>query len=135
MNVELYSVYLGAREEKLKHFSVHMNSGGKTMVYVQEPDPDDELKGFVENYLFSCNYDNTFLGEFEKLKLNYRFNLFSLASEGEYDKEIEAYAQLNLIDRFRLSWVFKKNWFQKSENIKWLILVLVTVFVALITKF
>ncbi len=50
-----------------------------------------------------------------------RFNVFFKAEDGHgHDEFGMYYANVNLLNKFRLKWIFKKYWIQNNDNFKWI---------------
>jgi len=113
-------------------------SKGKLITYFEPPnDSDSEYShdGFLEERFFNYKYDNSYKFKFKNLKLNHRFTIHPFHEDDDaINSGFVGYGHLSFINRLRLDWMFRKTWFQKPENIKWLISIPIAISTAWLTS-
>lgn len=129
MKIQLYKVYPGITEKQLKPIKIEIN--GKLATLFERGSDDIP---WPTTKIFSCEKDNTFQKEFKKLPLNYKFTFYPRhEDDDDLLASLEGYAHLNYINRKKIDWLFNRHWLQKSENIKWLISIPLSIITALAT--
>lgn len=135
MKIKLYKVHIDSNYEDLKHIDFEIR--GKMIHFIQKPDYSDSEyieNGYHEKRLFNYEKNNNFIKEFGKLNLNHKITIYhSHEDDCANIAGTVGYVHLNMIQRINLGWTFKRNWIQKSENLKWLISIPVSIITAYIT--
>ncbi len=133
IKIQLYRCFPPDNCKKFKKIIIK----GKIAEYFSAPVRADLSDYEQGKNLFDYYFDNTYKAEFSKLKLNYRF-IFFHNDDGDEMSDLsgkEPYAHLNFLQKTYLNWIFKKSWILKSENIKWLIGISLSVIIALLIAF
>ena len=124
MKVKLYRPHEEVWIEDLRPLDLEIK--GKLVHYSSTPDPKtlDDFEYSKRFYIYES--DNRWKKEFPKLKLNTRLTISPFYTDNSYcdDSTIggkTGYVHLNLLHRFRLNWIFKRTFLQKSSNLKWLV--------------
>lgn len=124
MNIKLYIVHPDMHGSEMPN-SFEFSIKGKTITYISYPDysnPEFPFDGYAEKRLFSYDFDNTYRRTFLKLKLNHCFYIDRMHDDDDSEiADLKGYVHLNWYKRVRLGWYFRKTWIQKSDNLKWLI--------------
>ena len=99
----------------------------KRVIHYQEVEfenKDDKtpFSNYEEKEEFKFFLDNTYSNLYKNIKPNCRFDIgkSNIESDGVIGG-YSLYAKLGRLDIYRLQWIFKKTWLQKSENVKWII--------------
>ena len=133
MKIKLYkNVWEEASEEELK--PIELTIEGKLATYCEAPDPKWDSSGEIATRTFIYERDTTYTKRFKKIKPNHRFEIYS---SHDYDDSfiagLRGYAHLSFFQRCVLDWSFERTWLQKSENIKWLISIPISILIGYIT--
>lgn len=131
IKIQLYECY---PPDNIKKIGI-VDLEGQNAIGFEPPDSLDGSGGWCAKNSFDYKYDNYYKYEFPKLRLNYRLTFYHQENGDEMSEltGMRAYAHLNIPQRIYLSWIFRRSWIQKSENIKWLISIPISIFTALIT--
>lgn len=124
MKVTLYRPHEEAGIEELRPLDLEIK--GKLVHYSIAPDPQTLDDFEYSKRFYTYEFDNRWEKEFPKLKLNTHLIISPFYTDDSYydDSTIggkTGYVHLNLLQRFRLNWIFKRTFLQKSSNLKWLV--------------
>ena len=136
MKIKLYKLNIYTSEKKLDPLDFEIE--GKLISYFEPPnDPSSDFfhDGIFEERFFNYEYDNSYKYKFKNLKLNHRFRIHPFHENDDATiSGFVGYGHLSLIMRLKLDWIFRKTWFQKPENIKWLISIPIAILTAWLTS-
>ncbi len=140
MKIKFYTnVHEDAEEKNLEFFDIEIV--GKIIRYSRYPKTITEVEeyGYEDSMrFFNYEYDTKYKNIFPNIKLNCFIKIQSSEAENELLLQSSiggknGYCHLNFFQKFKLSWCFKNTWIQKSENIKWLVSIPISILTAYIT--
>jgi len=140
-----YNIYPWKTEDELKYFSIDTKwKLGKffdadydmNWNIILHNGEEDFIWPTIETREFNCKYDNTYLYEFRRNRLNYKITFYHMhENDNWYLPQIDWYTYLNLIQRQKIEYIFWRHWIQKPENIKWLFSIPVSIITTLLTLY
>ena len=140
IKTKLYRMYETVSLNNIDTYAVEIR--GK-MIHYETPDIYDEDNnipigpGENEDRFYIYEKNKAYFMYIPELKLNYKIYIAPLSyAPGDDDLLIANetyYCHLNKWEALKLNWFHKKTWIQKTENIKWLISIPISIFVAYIT--
>lgn len=138
MKIKIYDVNEHTTPEMLKSIECEITGrmiDATELIFDKRHDPTGTVPCGAERggpRLFEYKYDNSYKNSFPKLKLNFLFHVFQ-STDPDDDSFLTnhwGYIHLNFFQQIQLGWTFRKCWIQKSENLKWLACILISIFVS-----
>lgn len=140
MKIKLYiNVHEDTQREELEYINLEIK--GKVISYSLLPQTQkDVFEGIYEftNRFFSYKYDDRYKNLIKNVNCEIFIKKSTLEANWDYlDGStiggLDGYCYLSLLQRLKLSWNFKNTEIQKSENIKWLASIPISILTTYIT--
>jgi|SRR3989339_416018 len=132
MKIKLYQVYADKYEEELKPLDLEIK--GKMIYLFKEPDSETHMGCVNTRRLFSCEYNTDYAKAYKKIKLNHFIKIYPEHPDDASEiAGLSGFTYLNFFEKLRMNWNFQQTWIQKSENIKWLASIPISILTAYIT--